>query len=404
MSKNDMSKTRKIAFLFNHDAPHQVAHGAPVAQELKERYPNFDVDLLVTSSELYEQARKVLGDVRETGLKVERLAASSIQAMIGTMANSVLPFSRISNLVRHRKTLAQYDALIVPEFTTLILKKLLGVNTPKLIYTGHGSGDRSVGFSRSAGKFDLVLLSGPKLSKRFVDSGFLREEQFKVVGYPKFDTVADRIGHKPRFFDNDRPTVLYNPHFEPKLSSYHRMGLEVLEYFYNSQDYNLIFAPHVMLFRKKVHISLENFYFRVRQDIPSKYFNCPHIRIDTGSPALMDMTYTLGADIYLGDVSSQIYEFLVQPRPSVFLNSHHAKWQGNPNYRCWSLGPVIEGTDDLGQALSNAREDRGGYFDRQRKLFAETFDLEERPSAERAAEAIADFLGEEPRQRLMAVA
>lgn len=388
-----MSKPRRIAFLFNHDAPHQVAHGAPVAQELKERYPGIDVDLLVTSSELYEHARKVLGDVRETGLKVERLAASSVQAVVGKLANSIMPFSRITNLVRHRKTLAQYDALIVPERTTLFLKKLLGAQTPKLIYTRHGSGDRSVGISRAAGKFDLVLLPGRKLSQRFVEAGFLREEQFKVVGYPKFDTVADRLNLKPRFFDNDRPTVLYNPHFEPKLSSFHKMGIDVLDHFYNSKDYNLIFAPHVMLFRKKVHISLENFHFRVRQNIPQRFFDCPHIRIDTGSPALMDMTYTLGADIYLGDVSSQIYEFLVRPRPCVFLNSHKARWQDNPNYLFWSFGPVVEDLAHLDRALMDAREDKGGYFATQRAVFEETFDLDGRPSSVRAAQAIANFLG-----------
>src|SRR5688572_25092585 len=144
MSNSGPYRARKIAFLFNHDAPHQVAHGAPVAQELKERYPDIDVDLLVTSSELYEHARKVLGDVRETGLKFDRLPATSVQPVIGKVANGVMPFSRITNLVRHRKPLAQYDALIVPERTTLFLKKLLGAHTPKQIYTRHGSGDRSI--------------------------------------------------------------------------------------------------------------------------------------------------------------------------------------------------------------------------------------------------------------------
>jgi hypothetical protein len=37
---------------------------------------------------------------------------------------------------------------------------------------------------------------------------------------------------------------------------------------------------------------------------------CPEIEVITGSDASIDMIYLLAADIYLGDVGSQVYEFL----------------------------------------------------------------------------------------------
>ena len=37
------------------------------------------------------------------------------------------------------------------------------------------------------------------------------------------------------------------------------------------------------------------------------------------------MSY-LSADVYLGDVSSQVYEFIYKPRPCLFLNSNEIEW------------------------------------------------------------------------------
>ena len=42
------------------------------------------------------------------------------------------------------------------------------------------------------------------------------------------------------------------------------------------------------------------------------------IRVDLGSPASTDMRYTLPSDVYLGDASSQVYEFLIKPRHCIF--------------------------------------------------------------------------------------
>lgn len=378
----------KIGFLFNHEAPHQIAHSAPIARHMAIHSAGFEVTVLATSEMLRDHARQLIESEGGGPIGYVLLKESGMQRRIGRWLDAAVPFSRIMNLVRHRNVLAGFDALVVPERTSLILRRLLGRRVPRLIYTRHGSGDRSIGVSPAAGKFDLVLFSGRKILNRFLEKDYLRPGQYAVVGYPKFDTLT-RITKK-RFFDNGRPTVLYNPHPDPKLSSFYDMGMDVLDYFYNSDRYNLIFAPHIMMFKRKLHISLESFRMRLRREIPQRFLNCPHILVDTGSPALLDMTYTRSADIYIGDASSQVYEFAIEPRPCVFLNSHNAQWRDNANYLFWTFGPVISDPRDLDRALAVAHEPR--YRTVQDLVVRQTFDSNGRPASARAADAIAEFL------------
>ncbi len=53
-----------------------------------------------------------------------------------------------------------------------------------------------------------------------------------------------------RFFANDNPVVVYNPHFDERTGSWARLGTAVLDFFLAHPAYNLIFAPHVVLFAR----------------------------------------------------------------------------------------------------------------------------------------------------------
>jgi CDP-glycerol glycerophosphotransferase (TagB/SpsB family) len=186
--------------------------------------------------------------------------------------------------------------------------------------------------------------------------------------------------------------VLYNPHPSPKLSSWFKHGAAVLEAFRQQDRYNLIFAPHVMLFERRFVVTVDPpSLARARAPDP-EYAHEPCIHIDTGSAASSDMSYTNRADIYLGDVSSQVYEFLRTPRPCLFLNSHGVDWQGDPNYLHWQAGPVLESADRLLDAIDAALAAHRDYAPAQQALIDATFSLSGRPSAERAADAITQFL------------
>jgi hypothetical protein len=116
------------------------------------------------------------------------------------------------------------------------------------------------------------------------------------------------------------------------------------------------------------------------------------ILIDLESDRLVDMTYTAQADVYLGDVSSQVYEFLVQPRPCVFLNAHGVAWQADPNYRFWKLGEVVDDPARLLQAIDRSFTSHAGFVAEQRAALADSIGADPAGAAQRGAAAIAAFL------------
>ena len=188
---------------------------------------------------------------------------------------------------------------------------------------------------------------------------------------------------------NGRPTVLYNPHPSPQLSSWYRMGPAILDYFRRSDRYNLIFAPHVMLFQRRVSATIEPPRLRFPGRIAPELRAMPHILVDPGSPASIDMTYTRAADIYLGDASSQIYEFLQTPRPALFANPHRHRWQDDPNFAHWRCGPVFTRIDELDATLAAAVAGQARFAEEQRRLFDYSIDVTDTPSPARASDAIA---------------
>jgi hypothetical protein len=282
--------------------------------------------------------------------------------------------------------------LVVPETTTALLKSRYGMTDTRLIYTHHGAGDRAVGFQSVIREFDFVLTPGAKVRDRLLEQGFIDSRNHAVVGYPKFDSANVSRSRLARLFDNDNPTVLYNPHFDPTLSSWYSMGNDILEFFADSRDYNLVFAPHVMLFQRRFHTSLETRRVRWRHSVAEKFLRCANIHIDLGSTRCVDMSYTLGCDIYLGEGSSQVYEFLVQPRPCIFLNAVGVSWKGDSSFLHWTLGPVVDDLSGLSRELRRATRDPSAYRDVQERVFADTFDQAGAAPASRAADEIAKFL------------
>lgn len=297
-------------------------------------------------------------------------------------------FLRKTVVLRHNLPFFRgLDALVSPERHCMKLRTRYGITDLIMIHTRHGAGDREGGFDDKSGAFDFTLLPGRKYVDQLQRLGYLSDGRYAVIGWPKFEVVQGLKPDMPRLFRNDRPIVVYNPHFDQSVSSWKPMGLDILDFFAENREFNLIFAPHVVLFKRSR---------RHRASLPRKYRRLPNIHIDTGSDASIDMTYILGADIYLGDVSSQVYEFLLKPRPCIFLNGHHAAWQNNPYYRHWGLGQVVDSVrPGLDEALSQAFNTHPRFLESQQEAFAYTFHTEPGSTAAgRGAAAIAGFLSD----------
>lgn len=376
----------KIAFLYNHDAIHQIPHTIPVASALARR--GVDVHVLTSSAEQRETAADLIAP--DAAVSFHDLTLSLPSRIADHLLRPVAPYKRIAILRENAKLLGTFDAIVVPETTTTLLRTRFGVTHPKLIYIPHGAGDGAAGFRKTTRAFDLVLLSGEKVRNRMLAEGLVTPENHAVIGYPKFDIALSKPVE--RFFDNDLPTVVYNPHFNPHISSFYPFGRGVLDWFADQNQFNLIFAPHTMLFKRRVHITPIHKRIGWRGDLPSRFFNHPRIRIDTGSRRSVDMSYTRAADIYLGDVSSQIYEWIAQPRPAIFFNTGGEERATSADFGHWSLGEVINSIDALPAALARARDNPDTYRVPQEERRDLTFSMTDRPARERGADAILDFM------------
>src|SRR3546814_18043765 len=81
------------------------------------------------------------------------------------------------------------------------------------------------------------------------------------------------------------------------------------------------------------------------------------------------------------------------PRPCLFLNPRRLRWQGDPDFAHWRAGTVVETLDGLSEALAEPPILSAQMFERQEQMFRYSFDLADRPSSERAAEAILSYMG-----------
>ena len=383
----------RVGFLFNHYAVHQVPHAVPYAFELSRRHPAFEVTIAASTDAELESAARIGALYPGQRCILRRLRTAWWYAPLDPFV-SRFAFARKDRILADNLAFfAGLDALVAPERHCRRLRTRHRLERLKLIHTRHGAGDREGTSDATMALFDLVLLPGRKYAERFVGLGYLRPDQYAITGWPKFEAVRALAPSPRRLFDNDNPIVVYNPHFDQRVGSWARMGRAVLDFFVAHPEYNLIFAPHVVLFKRR---------WRHRAALPDRYRHAPNILVDTDSPALSDMTYLDAADVYLGDVSSQVYEFLIRPRPCVFLDAHGVEWENDPHYAHWRFGPVVSDVArDLGPTLADAIANHARFVPAQQAGFDRTFHQDPASTAaERGADAIAAFLsGEGSRHR-----
>lgn len=341
--------------------PHQIPHSFPLAAALSLR-ANLQVHIACTTDAQEALVRRLAALYPTARLHIDRLRVNGMARFLNLFLREGVPPKKFV-LATNRSYFKQFAAAVVPERTSLLLRKL-GLRALKLIYTQHGPPGRAITYAHDIANFDFVMVPGKSQQQRMLAEGLIRPGHFHAGCYAKFDLVARLDAQPPKLFAEQRTTVLYNPHFLASLSSWPKIGFEVLDFFASSRDYNLIFAPHIRLFdhhKTALHQQLD------------RYRNIPHIRIDTGSSHSIDMSYTQAADLYLGDVSSQVCEFLVRPRPCIFLNAHGVDWRDSPDYLFWHMGPVLATLTALPAALAGAQAQHPHWLATQRAYFSDCF-------------------------------
>jgi hypothetical protein len=287
------------------------------------------------------------------------------------------PPKRRFTLLLHQRAIGRFPIIVTTETTSALLYKLPGFAS-RMIHLKHGAGDREGGYNPKHGAFDLTLVNGAKDKQRLIERGLGTDDNIKVVGYAKFELLRPPA---PIFADAG-PLALYNPHFDEALASWFGHAAEIISAMKAIPDWNFVVAPHVKL--------------KGGPDFRSAARN---VLIDRGSVRSIDMSYTEAASVYIGDISSQVYEFVRRPRPCIFLNLDRIEWRANDNYAHWLMGQVIENVAELAPSLARVEAVQPQYNDIQRQLSARSIDPSPLAASERQARAILDFIGSQAHPR-----
>jgi len=253
--------------------------------------------------------------------------------------NPPLP-TKLSMLARLAPALARTPVVVCAEQTSLWLPALLPLRT-RFVKVPHGAGSMMERDDRRRRAAWRTLVPAEREREALAAAG-VAVERIAVTGYAKAEfrhrTPAARL------FSEPRPIVLYNPHWQQHRSSWWRWGAETVRRIVASGRYNLIFAPHQRLVERAPEVAT----------LAAELAGRPDVHCDYQSFAAVDGSYTAAADIYLGDTSSQVVEFLMRPRACVFLDAQGVQWQGDPAYDMWANGEVVTDLAALLPALERA--------------------------------------------------
>ena len=137
---------QKICFLFNHDQTHQIAHSLPIALQMA-KSGVADVTLAVTSMLVETEIRRLSGASLE-GMKIVPLQTkSTVSQLLVRAFDHLVPARKLLVYRDNLDFFRQFDALVVSEKSSLILKTRYGLKDVKFIHTRHGAGDRAIGFN-----------------------------------------------------------------------------------------------------------------------------------------------------------------------------------------------------------------------------------------------------------------
>jgi hypothetical protein len=362
----------RVAVLFI-GGMHQALHIAPVAVALAARE-----DILVSAYVANADDAVALATL------IKRLGAQSLNIIVMALPSWLMKlpgFKRVSKVMRLLfwcLDIRRHDAILTAERSSTLLKRLPG-RMPPMIHIPHGAGDRAKGFEPRLALFDHIIVAGPKDRRRMIAQGLVDEARCSVSGAIKVAACRRMQRDSAPLFANDRPIILYNPHFDHSLGSWSAFAQPLIAAVVASDRYNLIVAPHIRMFEMASE---------AERDVWQRRAVAGRVIVDLDSERLNDMSYTSAADIYVGDVSSQVYEFLTVAKPCIFIDAHGAAWRDNPDYAMWQFGQVCSDMAQIIDALDHAVERHSDYIEVQRRMVADALG----DSGDQAAEIAAQQL------------
>jgi len=302
---------------------------------------------------------------------------------------SVFPAAGLRDLPRQPlwwSRLRSFDVYISADFGVLARRARLKV------HVFHGVSFRNHAVHNNALRYDLCLLAGPYMRRRFEEAGIItgeNEHRFPVIGMPKLDDLA--LGRYDREqiltelgLDPSKPTVLYAPTWSRKMSSLERFGEDVLRALRDLPT-NVIVKLHDNSFDLRKASS--DWRAKVRAHTRDGFV------LDEGVDVAPRMAV---ADVLISDASSVANEFTLVDRPILFLDVADlaSKVKAKADLQTWGrqAGVVVKDPSSLAAAVDHALADPGALSDVRRALASDLF-LDPGTATDRAVSAIRERMG-----------
>ncbi|MGP7796604.1 hypothetical protein [Sphingomonas sp. CLY1604] len=365
-----------VAFLFLGETL-LIPHLYPVLEALAGTgaVPAVTIDVWVATSMHEALVRGWLGD--RANVRFRRAPGYRDLGAWEAGRNPPLP-PKLPLLARLAPRLWGTRVVVSAEQTSLWIPTVLPTRT-RFVNILHGAGSMMNRDDRRRRAAALTIVAAERERAALAAHGVARDRTV-AVGYIK--AGFRQRTHRDLAFAEGRPVLLYAPHWQRHRSSWWDWGEEAVRAILASGRWNLIFAPHQRLAEKAPEVRAFAASIAGRGDV----------HVDLDSFAMVDGSYTAAADLYLGDTSSQVVEFLMRPRPCVFLDPRGVAWDGDASYAMWRAGEVVTDRAALLPALERAGRDHAGYLAAQRAFAAQSLGDVSGVAPARAAAAILGVL------------
>jgi hypothetical protein len=369
-----MPEPPRIAFLFLGETL-LIPHLYPIVEALAAEAPGVRIECWVATS-VHEGL--LAGWLAEAGLagRVRLRRAPGYLDLPGLRdgENPPLPPKALmlARLVPH---LLFAQAVVCAEQTSLWMPRLLPFLRWRFVKAAHGAGSMMARDDPRRRAAHRLLVPAEAEKARLVGIG-VPAERIVVVGYVKAGFRA--LARPPRLFADGRPVIVYAPHWQRHRSSWWAWGREVVAMLAAQDRFNVILAPHQRLAETAPEV----------RDVLAAVAHLPHVHADCDSFAMVDGSYMAAADIYLGDTSSQVVEFLIRPRPCIFLDPDGIDWRASDDHDFWACGAVVDRLEALPDALARAQVEHPNYLAEQRAFAAAALGDAGPEAARRAARAV----------------
>jgi hypothetical protein len=364
----------RVAFLFLGETL-LIPHLYPIVEALAAEAPDLRIECWCATSVHEGLLARWLAEASLGGrVRLRRVPGFLDLPSLRHGENPPLP-AKLPMLARLAPYLIGAGAVVCAEQTSLWLPRLLPLFRRRFIKTSHGVGSMSARDDKRRRAAYRMLVPSEREKATYLARDH-PDEQLVVTGYVKAGFRG--LARPPRLFADDKPAIVYAPHWQRKRSSWWAWGRQVVEMLASQDRFNVILAPHQRLVEKAPEV----------REVLAAVAHLPHVHADLDSFAMVDGSYMGSADIYLGDTSSQVVEFLIRPRPCIFLNPEAIDWRATDDHDFWTCGEVVDRLEALAGALDRAQAEHPRYEAEQRAFAADALGDASPEAARRAARAI----------------